>query len=323
MSPPREGGDPRPVEGLAAETERGSDSKAHLPRRLERYGKAKERAMSMRDFIAQQLPQLQENQRLAHELHHCGSYLVFRHYLESDRVRLHAFRSCRVHLLCPFCAIRRGAKMLTRYLERVQAVQVSNAALRPHMVTLTVKDGADLHERYQHLHRSLKRFHKRRHLGRGSQAEKIAGAVWSYEFKRGRGSGQWHPHLHAVWMCPEGSPPDAGALSREWHEITGDSFIVETHPLYGDPVDAFAEVFKYAVKFGDLPLADNWHGYEVLRGRRLVASSGVLWGVQIPDDLTDDEDAALFSEEFIELCYRFLRGRGYALCDAVGTGFAA
>jgi hypothetical protein len=315
--------DTRSVDGLAAETERGSDSKAHLPRRLERYAKAKERALTMRDFIAQSIPQGKEEQRLAHELHHCGSYLVFRHYLESDRVRLHAFRSCRLHLLCPFCAIRRGAKMLKRYLERVQLVRDADPTLRPHMVTLTVKDGPDLRERFQHLHRSLTRLHHRRHLGRGSQAEKITGAVWSYEFKRGSGSGQWHPHLHAVWLCADGERPRGASLSQEWAEITGDSHIVETHPLYGDPVDAFAEVFKYAVKFGGLPLADNWHGYQVLRTRRLVGSSGVLFGVEIPDDLADDDDAALFSEEFVELCYRFMRGYGYALTDTAGVGFAA
>lgn len=323
MSPPREEGDPRPVEALAAETERGSDSKANLPQRLDRYAKAKERAVAMRDFIAQETPQSKEHQRLAHELHHCGAYLVFRHYLESDRVRLHAMRSCRLHLLCPLCAIRRGVKLLKAYVERVAYVQSVSPALRAHMVTLTVKDGPDLQERYQHLHKSLRRFHHRRHLERGSEARKIAGGVWSYEFKRGKNSGEWHPHVHAVYLCADGDGPQGAALAREWSQITRDSYIVETHPVYGQLREAFMEVFKYAVKFGDLPLADNLHGYETLRGRRLVASSGVLFGVDVPDEATDDDDPALWGEEWVELFFRFFRGHGYAHTDGVGLGFAA
>ena len=316
MSPPREGGDPRSVVSLAAETERGSDSKANLPRRLTRYGIAKERAVSMRDFIARNIPQDYATRHIAHELHECGSYLVFRQYTEIDRVRLHGMRSCRQHLLCPLCAIRRGAKLLKCYLEKFNAVLQENPRLRAHMVTLTVRDGPELFERFQHLHRSLKVLHKRRQRGRSSEAEKIRGAVWSYEFKRGTGSGLWHPHVHCVWLTDVDQPPSHSALSEEWREITRDSFIVETHPLYGELSSGFAEVFKYAVKFGDLPLADNWIGYQVLKRRRLVASSGVLWGVEVPDELTDDEIAN--AGPWIELFFRFYRGEGYVHtgCDA-------
>lgn len=300
---------PRPVDGLAAETERGWDSKANLPKRLDRYAKAKERALTMRDYIARVVRQDPWTRSVAHELHLCGSYLVFRSYDDQDRVRLRAMQSCRQHLLCPLCAIRRGAKMLARYLERVELVLQGDRSLRAHMVTLTVRNGADLEERYAHLHRSLKRFHKRRHLGRGSEAEKIRGAVWSYEFKRGTGSGLWHPHVHCVWLCSQDAPPSHAALSEEWREVTGDSFIVETHPLHGALVDGFAEVFKYAVKFGDLPVSDNWDGFVLLRGRRLIGSSGALWGVQVPETLTDDELAD--GGRWVDLFFRFMRGNGY------------
>lgn len=198
--------------------------------------------------------------------------------------------------------------MLARYLERVQLVLAERPDLEAHMVTLTVKNGVDLAERFQHLHRSVRRYNKLRHLGRGHQITKALGAVWSYEFKRGDGSGQWHPHVHAVWLTEKGNGIDAAKLSAEWRYITGDSFIVETHPLYGELVDAFAEVFKYAVKFGDLPLADNWHAFEILRSRRLIGCSGLLWGVEIPDDLADDPvDDPVFEELF----FRFVRGSGY------------
>lgn len=306
MSPP-DGGHPRPVESLAAETERGWDSTSNLADRLARFARAKERGLAMRDFIARSVvPQTVETRRAAHELHECGTYLVFRHYFESGRVRLHAFRSCRQHIICPFCAIRRGARMLQRYLERFDIVMREHAGLRAFMVTLTIKDGDDLRERYQHLHRAVKRFHHRRHRSERSEARKIRGGVWSYEFKRGARSGLWHPHVHAVYLCDEEMFQQN--VSREWRDVTGDSFIVDVHELYGELVDAFSEVFKYAVKFGELPLADNWRGYEVLKGRRLVASSGLLWGVEVPELLTDDP---IDFELFIDLVFRFMRGRGY------------
>jgi hypothetical protein len=273
----------------------------------------------MRDYIAALRPQSWQSTRAAHELHHCGSYLVFRHYLQSDRVRLHALRSCKQHIICNLCAALRGARMAMSYWRRVQVVLEQRPELELHMVTLTVKNGDDLDERYRHLHRCVKKLHKRRtfadgHLG--SELRKVRGAVWSYEFKRGSGSGLWHPHMHAVWMCERGNGPDQAALSREWRDVTGDSFIVDVHGLYGEPLDAFCEVFKYAVKFQDLPHADNWHAFEVLKRRRLIASSGVLWGVDVPEDLTDE---LLDEPEWVDVLYRFARGQGYVFRGIVAT----
>jgi hypothetical protein len=196
--------------------------------------------------------------------------------------------------------------MLQWYLERMAVVMGSHPELHAYMVTLTVRDGSDLAERYDHLHRAVKRLHHRRHLSGASEARKIEGGVWSYEFKRGSGSGLWHPHVHAVYLATEAM--DQAKLSAEWREITGDSFVVDVHELYGELEDAFSEVFKYAVKFANLPLADNWRGYQVLKSRRLVASSGVLWGVEVPESLTDDP---IEFEAFVDLVFRFMRGVGY------------
>lgn len=255
----------------------------------------------MRDYIASVIHQTTDSRKVAHNLHECGSYLVFRQYLGEQRAALIGARTCKQHIICPFCAIRRGAKMMARYLERVQIVLAEKPALTPWMVTLTVKNGVSLSERYAHLHKAVKLLTKYRHLDRGHEVCKADGAVWSYEFKRGEGSGLWHPHMHGVWLCS--SPLDVAKLSEEWLGITGDSFIVEAHPLYGEPVDAFAEVFKYAIKFGGLPLADNWHAYDALKGKRLVRSAGSLWGVEVPEELTDDE---LEDPMWVDVMYRYM-----------------
>lgn len=292
---------PLPVESLAAETERGSDSTALLPNRLERYARAKKRGLAMRDYIAKVLHQTSDSQKVAHRLHECGSYLVFRQYLTAKRARLIGARTCKQHILCPFCAIRRGAKMQAAYTKKVQHLLSENPHLTPWMVTFTVKNGDSLSERYAHLHKSVKAMNKNRTRGdRGHEIMKAQGSVWSYEFKRGSGSGLWHPHMHAVWLCS--SPLDVEKLSKEWQQITGDSYIIEAHPMYGDPIEAFAEVFKYAVKFGDLPLVDNWNAFEVLRGKRLVRSAGILWGVEVPES---DLDEMLDDPLFVDIVYRY------------------
>lgn len=291
---------------LAAESRQGADDAAVLPSRLDRYARAHHRAVEMSDYLSGI-----EEVKLAQKLRGCGNYLVFRDYYTVGKVRLHAASFCRKHLLCPLCAIRRGAKLVSAYLARLQVIRDANPALKAYLVTLTVKNGPDLEERYAHLHRSLRSYHKLRHSPDVvREVQQAKGAVWSYEFKRGHNSGEWHPHVHAVWLCE--TPPDPYKLSAEWHAITGDSFIVDVTPFHDqdDVVSGFLEVFKYAVKFSSLPLADNWIGFQVLSGRRMVASFGEFYGLQVPEALTDE---LLDELPYVELLYRYVHGVGYSL----------
>lgn len=301
---PPEGGSSRPVDGLAAETGREGDNKAGLDARVTRYSKARERAVEMIDYSRQEGGDI-ESARLAA----CGEYLVFRHYFTIDKIRLHSARFCKQHLICPLCAIRRGAKALRAYLDRYEVIKSAESALRPYMVTFTVKNGDDLSERQAKLRNNLQRLHKKRTGSRQeSEVKKAAAGVWSYEITN-KGNG-WHPHVHAIWLCIE--PPDQVKLSREWYELTGDSYIVDVRPITGDAVEGFLEVFKYALKFSDLKLADNWSAYLTLKGERLLASFGKFRGVEVPDSFLDDE-ASLDELPFIELFYRYMTGTGYKL----------
>ena len=182
--------------------------------------------------------------------------------------------------------------------------------LRPFLVTLTVKDGPDLAERFNHLHKAQRELWKRRQRARGSPLDGVAGAVWSYEVKRGSGSGQWHPHLHMIALAEH--QPDQVELAAEWHNITGDSFVVDVRPIdQADTAAGFMEVFKYAVKFSDQPPADTVHAFLTLGGKRLLASSGCFRGVVVPESLLDDPDG-LDDLPYVTLFYRFLEGK-YAL----------
>lgn len=281
------------------------------PRRVSRYGSAKKVALDVGQYIgASEHAQRLRDQR--QRLEWCGDYLVFRHYFTVDQVRLHGARLCMQHLLCPLCAIRRGAKALKAYLDRWEVIEAAKPGLRPFLVTLTVKDAPDLAERFEHLHKAQRELWKRKHRGRGSVLDGVSGAVWSYEVKRGSGSGQWHPHLHMIALCQPGQEPDQVQLSKEWKSITGDSHVVDVRPVsQADPVSGFIEVFKYAVKFSAQAPADTVKAFLTLRGKRLLASSGCFRGVEVPEDLLDDTEA-LEGLPFVTLFYRYIAG-GYSL----------
>jgi Replication protein len=308
---------PQYADLLVGDAKLGADDAAVMPGRLDRYSKAHHRALAMSDYAMKMADASTSPtsgatySKMALKLRNCGNYLLFRDYYTVGKVRLHAASFCKKHLLCPFCAIRRGAKMVKAYMQKLAVIKAENPDLKAYLVTLTVKDGPDLSERFNHLYRSIQKLHKARGRERQyNESCKAAGAVWSYEFKRGKNSGDWHPHVHAVWLCNEA--PDAVQLSAEWKRITGDSFIVDVTPFHDqdDVINGFLEVFKYAVKFSDLPLADNWHGFEKLAGKRLIASFGVFRGVDIPDDLTDEP---LDDLPYVDMLYKFIFGAGYSL----------
>ena len=90
-----------------------------LPKKIDRYSKAKRGAIDVAEYMAS----IPKHQAMGEKVQGCGDYLVFRHYFTVDRVRLHGASLCKKHLLCPLCAIRRGAKSLKAYLDRFEIIQ--------------------------------------------------------------------------------------------------------------------------------------------------------------------------------------------------------
>lgn len=146
----------------------------------------------------------------------------------------------------------------------------------------------------------------------------VAGGVFSVEVvNTGKG---WHPHAHAIWMVDQAHAAATDSrtwalqrLSPEWHQITGDSYIVDARPI--TPTDeanpyaaGFCEVFKYAVKPAELGRDLLLDALPVLSGQRLVGAFGCFYGIKEPAKLTDDLDG-LRGLPYFEYLYRFLHGR--------------
>lgn len=303
----------RQGEGLDADSLAGEAFEAfgtaHFGKRLHRYGSAKQNAVAFRDYLRNE-----GEDELAHALGRCGNLLAFRDYFTIGQIRLSKICTCKKHLICPLCAIRRGAKSVRVYSAKVGELLKADPSLGQYMVTFTVRNGPDLGERFRHLADCLRAYHKRRKGSRQhGEVRKASAAVWSFEFTN-KGAG-WHPHVHAIWLCREA--PDMYRLRDEWHAITGDSFMVDVQPMdQGDPLGAFLEVFKYAVKFAALADPDRLHAYRRLKGKRLQGSLGDLRGLDVEpadsDDLLDDLP-------FIERLFRFVPGRGYVGATAAAA----
>lgn len=318
---------PLNTEALAGDVSKGFDETDKLGARLDRYHIAKSRALvnyeALKSFACSDELSKQRYRAASAKLKGCGNYLAFRQYYTVGKTRLHKASFCKQHLICPLCAIRRGARTLERYLLRYKVILSQNPSYSLSMITLTVKNGEDLDERFKHLQKSMSLVFSRRRdwfkKGRGkTEWRKVHGYVGTYEVtNKSKG---WHPHAHV--MVLHSSSFDYRELQREWKEITGDSHVVNVTAAMNpeEPEKDFLEVFKYAVKFSDLTPQDNLLAWNVLRGRRLLFSGGEFWGVQVPDEL---EDTPLDDLPFIELLYQHTTN-GYTLRNSsAGVGALA
>ena len=123
-------------------------------------------------------------------------------------------------------------------------------------------------------------------------------------------TGEWHPHIHMFALVDQWI--DQQEFSEYWHSLTGDSMVVDVRRARKEKGHGYskaaAEVCKYALKFGDLSVEKTWEAFKILKGKRLTGSFGLLWGVKIPETMTDDlpDDKTL---PFTEMLYRFVYGQ--------------
>lgn len=292
-----------------------------LPKRLNRYNIAKGQSVEIAAYVRSQIPEMPQTpfrlhlENIIYSLETCADYLRFRHYYTVDQVRLIDGRTCGKHLLCPFCAIRRGSKLLEKYLDRYNIIIKDNPNLRMSLITFTVKNGDDFAERQKHLKKSVQTMleHRRKTIagrrGYDSEMSKAAGLVGGYEVTE-KGNG-YHCHIHFLVLHKLSF--DYVRLQQQWLKITGDSHVLNVTPCDdSDPVKAFCEVFKYAVKFGDFKPSQLLSMYEVLRGQRQVVSAGLFFGVEVPESELDDQLTGL---PYYELFYQYVHGIGYELIE--------
>ena len=289
--------------------------------RITRFATLKHRAKNQENYLFT-LAQFKENYekdvkneesinalKSAQKLNECGNYLLFKNFYTIGEVKLSKLRTCGQHLLCPFCAAIRASRAIQKYVERIDQVLQENRKLKPVLITLTVKNGSDLAERSEHLMKSFRKLLDRRRdyekKGRGfNEFCKVQGAMYSYEntFNEKQANGILI-FICSLWLI-------IGLISKNFQNIgialLGtlwlSTFVGQKKKGHGYS-KAAAEVCKYALKFGDLSVEKTWEAFKVLKGKRLTGSFGLLWGVKIPDTMTDD--MPLEDLPYLEMLYKF------------------
>jgi hypothetical protein len=240
-----------------------------------------------------------------HRLAHCRDWLVFRYYPAQDHFRLQQTASCYLPLLCPLCAIRRAAHAGATYRACAEHVLAGQPGLLLSYAVLTIHNGPDLAERFEHLQRHARQLLHYRRAHRGPFANAVAGA-YSFEVKRGANSRLWHPHLNFLLLTP--TTIDPATLADAWRRLTGDSYITYCRPR-PTATATFVEIFKYALKFSDLRLADTYHAYQVLRRRKLLGRFGAFRGGHLPVERGVDEPYVERYYAYRDGIYRLLATR--------------
>lgn len=243
----------------------------------------------------------------------CYDYLLFKNYEALKKIKLGSTHSCQVHLLCPMCAIVRAAKQVQLYEAKFQELKKKNPKLSIYYVVLTVKNGSDLLERYNHLQDSLKKLIARRrdaltakngakskNYALNSVFANVVAGAYSTEVVVGKNSGDWHPHVNLLLLTEDRI--FESEIKAEWNKITKDSFIAYCQVKPDNDKTVFVEIFKYALKFSDMSFDDNFTAWEVLKGRRLMGTFGDFRGLDIN---IDNGKVALKDEPYIELLYKY------------------
>lgn len=307
---------------LGGELETGWDSSERLPKRLESFSILKQKGDDFSKWArAGGVPDINSRKvsKIFRGLDTCGSLLIFRQYHQSGRTRLIGGCTCKMHLLCAFCAARRGVKNTVAYKSKVDSLLVENPAQDLMLLTFTIQNGVDLMERKNHLASSMQKLLKKRNDSMRStrsivsEMGKFSGGVFAYEFKRGSGLSLWHPHIHMLALIPKGLRCDVEELKREWFAITGDSSVINIEKCFNDM--AFLEVFAYALKFSEMNNFDRWQASQLLKRERLISSFGDFRNVEV--DENDMDDLLDSDEPTVDLLFSWCSGRGYSLSISI------
>jgi len=217
----------------------------------------------------------------------CGTVLVFAECPRGHEKRLQGANFCRERL-CPMCAWRRSLRLAAEaslVLHRAAAEHPEWSYL---LLTATQRNvpGVDLPVEVGRV------LHGWNVLRQRQEFRAVAGWLRTLEVTVNSGTGEWHPHIHAL-LAVEPDYWHKRYVSQArwvaaWRNVLGLDYdpVVDVHRVRprrnGDALEAAArEVGKYVVKDTDL-LGDGDVTVRVavldaaLRGRRLVGWGGAL-----------------------------------------------
>ena len=210
-------------------------------------------------------------------LQDCRSQAWFVRHKETQEVRVSSSR-CKLRW-CPIC----------RDVSRLIVTRAVEEWLKeekfPKMLTFTLEHNDDpLQIQIKKLYHSFRKIR-----GRKFFKDAVTGGVWFFQLKYNHQSCQWHPHIHCLigggWLSH-------GEIKKHWHQITGDSFIVDIRPIK-DVESAATEVARYATSPADLsklPLELAADVYYATKSQRICGTWGNAKGMVLKPTSEGDHD---------------------------------
>jgi hypothetical protein len=224
-------------------------------------------------------------------LQKCSTWLHLQEYLISGNIRLRAANFCCQTKLCPACAAVTAARNASRITDKTREILLAHENdVIPGMLTFTLED-------QQSLGQALKTLLNGKH--RRNAWEAIRGAIIRVEIKRGKNSGLWHPHAHALILRDRLGLLDLAEMQADWRRwvgrgnidfkiLTSGKRLIANDGLYDAPTDELLrndvrEVSKYIAKHGEVTPSDLVHIYRTVGIKRLGFTWGIFFGVKLPD----------------------------------------
>ena len=180
---------------------------------------------------------------------------------------------------CPICRDV-SRRIVTRAVDEWLKVQDY-----PKMITLTLMHSDDpLQLQIKRLYDSFRKLRRRAYFQR-----LVTGGVWFFQLKYNQKTEQWHPHIHCLVA---GKFLPHARLKALWHEITGDSYVIDVRPVR-DLDNASTEVARYATSPADITGVDLHRALDIFyatKGRRICGSWGSAKKVTMKPTVQDDGD---------------------------------
>lgn len=214
----------------------------------------------------------------------CRTGAWFAVHLQTGTVRVLS-SSCRQRW-CPLC-VRAKVGVIVKNL-----VPWLKARPGPKFLTLTLKHSQEsLDAQVTRLYGCFRELRRRKYW-----KSSVRSGVWFFQIKWSDKTDSWHPHLHCV-LDAEYMPHKL--LKQMWHEVTGDSTIVDIKAVR-DPQKVAEYVARYAARPCNLADLNNWCKLQVmtaLHGRRLCGKWGDCKDLQLSVKPADTK------EEYVVVCH--------------------
>lgn len=197
------------------------------------YADAKQRQQRVAQWMVNNAPDLVKQQQ---SLSVCASLLIFHHYYRLHKHLLRGGMTCKQHLVCHPCSLRRSASYAKTYYRSVQHLLKEHSDWAPVLITKTIRNSHDLGKLFQEFTKAHAKLIQRRRNALKAKTLRLKnptiysaflGGAGSYEYKRGKNSKLWHPHSHEIAFIRWADWDITSVKELRWRKVNGERKQVE------------------------------------------------------------------------------------------------